>query len=278
MPCFLILNLRGIVGDHIVQITESRHVACLMWYIQISECSTLCTFCSACCSFAGKEASKQTCVSPEEMQLNLHKERGHANLSWEAWNDAKLGRRTVAGILSWGQVQLIRCASEESHWFTAAIYHLSTRRKLPFPDHTKCHKIISKPFLPHKNPNKLIKKTKKKVRCELSDHGVWEWKNATSSREGRSTHGLGSSWFMFMHCRFLCQTVTLRLWARTLWARILLIEGAFAAQVDHNHHSLDVTRLETQEHGRTVSKTTAKIRADRGRNHKTVPCFYPHPL
>jgi len=156
MPCFLILNLRGIVGDHIVQITESRHVTCLMWCIQISECRILSTFCSACCSFAGKEASKQTCVSPEETQVKLHKERGHANLSWEAWNNAKLGRHTVAGISSWGQVQLISCASEESHWFTAAIYHLSTRRKRPFSDHTKCHKILRKPFLQHKNPNKLI--------------------------------------------------------------------------------------------------------------------------
>lgn len=44
--------------------------------------------------------------------------------------------------------------------------------------------------------------------------------------------------------------------------------------VDHNQHSLDVTRLGTQEHGRTVSKTTAKIRADRQKPQNST-VFYP---
>ncbi len=86
---------------------------------------------------------------------------------------------------------------------------------------------------------------------------------ATCSSKARSTRGLGSSSFMFTHCSFACQAVMLRMCARTLWARIRLIEGAFVVLVNHNHHSLDVTLLGTQEHWRTVSKTTAKIRVDR---------------
>lgn len=101
MPWFLIANLRGIVGDNFVQITSlnaALSVRSARPAVHLPE----------------KKPDTQTSVSPEEMQLNLHKERGHANLNWEAWIDAKLGRHTVAGISSWGQVQLISWASDDS--------------------------------------------------------------------------------------------------------------------------------------------------------------------
>lgn len=96
-------------------------------------------------------------------------------------------------------------------------------KKTSFPDHTKCHKILSKPILKHNNPNKLIKKTQK---SEMWTFWPWSVKMEACHMQ-RSTHGLSSSWFMFTHCSFTCQAVTLCLCARTLWARIPLIEGAF---------------------------------------------------
>lgn len=133
MPWFLIAKLRGIVGDHFFQITETGHAAWLMWYIHISGCSTLSTFCSACCSFAGKEARHANLCEPggnaaqppqrkrpcQSLLGGLNRcQAGTAHSSWHF----KLGSSSAHQLGIGG----------ESHWFTAAIYHLSTRRKLPF--------------------------------------------------------------------------------------------------------------------------------------------------
>lgn len=141
---------------HIAQRTDSRHVACLMWYIQISECSTLSTFSMACCSSAGKEARHANlcepggnAVQPPQRKRPCQSQLGSLNrcqagTAHSGWH-FKQGSSSAHQLGIWGA----------NHWLTAAIYHLSTRRKTSFSDLTKCHKIFSELFLEH---NKLIKK------------------------------------------------------------------------------------------------------------------------
>lgn len=131
--CRFLIRLNGIVGDHFVQITESKHAACLMGYIQISECSTLSTFCSACCSFAGKEARHENLFEPRGNAAQPPKRKRPCQSQLEGLNRCQAGTAHSGWHFKLGSSSAHQlCIWGESHWFTAAIYHLYTIRKLPF--------------------------------------------------------------------------------------------------------------------------------------------------
>lgn len=168
------------MGDNFIQTTESRHVACLMGYIQISECSTLSTFCSACCSYAGKEARHANIFEPRGNAAQPPKRKRPCQSQLGGLNRCQAGTAHSGWHFKLGSSSAHQlCIRGESHWFTAAIYHLHCK-KTSFPNHTKCHKILSKPILEHNNTNKLIKKTQK---SEMWTFWPWsvKWKHATCS-------------------------------------------------------------------------------------------------